>query len=65
MLKIFIDFVSEYTHKEVSTKSFYSLKNILMEKIEVTMQEIWQATKPIIYKNKKKYSRKDKHKTSR
>lgn len=29
-----------------------------MKKIEVTQQEIWQATRPIIYKNKKKYSRK-------
>lgn len=42
-----------------------NLKTKIMEKIEVTMQEIWQATRPIIYKNKKKYSRKDKHKTSR
>lgn len=29
-----------------------------MKKIEVTQQEIWQATRPIIFKNKKKYSRK-------
>lgn len=40
-----------------------NLKTKIMEKIEVTMQEIWQATRPIIYKNKKKYSRKDKQKT--
>jgi hypothetical protein len=33
-----------------------------MKTIEVTMQEIWQATKPVIYKNKKKYTRKIKHK---
>jgi len=26
-----------------------------METIEVTMQEIWQATKPVIHKSKKKY----------
>lgn len=26
------------------------------------MQEIWQATKPVVFKNKKKYSRKTKHK---
>jgi len=32
-----------------------------MKKIEVTMQEIWQVTKPVIYKNKKKYTRKTKH----
>jgi hypothetical protein len=24
-----------------------------MEKIEVTMQEIWQATRPVVHKNKK------------
>jgi hypothetical protein len=33
-----------------------------MEKIEVTMQEIWQATRPIIQKSKKSYTRKKKHK---
>jgi len=33
-----------------------------MKTIEVTMQEIWQATKPVIHKNKKKYNRKIKHK---
>ena len=33
-----------------------------MEKIEVTQQEIWDATRPNVYKNKKKYTRKNKHK---
>jgi hypothetical protein len=33
-----------------------------MEKIQVTLQEIWQATRPVIQKNKKKYTRKAKHK---
>ena len=33
-----------------------------MEKIEVTLQEILAATRPNIYKNKKKYTRKKKHK---
>jgi hypothetical protein len=33
-----------------------------MEKIEVTMQEIWQATRPVIQKSKKTYTRKKKHK---
>ena len=33
-----------------------------MEKIQVTMQEIWEATRPVIQKNKKKYTRKKKHK---
>jgi hypothetical protein len=32
-----------------------------MEKIEVTIQEIKMATRPNIYKNKKKYTRKNKH----
>ena len=33
-----------------------------MKKIEVTQQEIWDATRPNVYKNKKKYTRKNKHK---
>jgi hypothetical protein len=33
-----------------------------MKRIEVTLQEIWEATRPIIQKSKKKYTRKSKHK---
>jgi hypothetical protein len=33
-----------------------------MEKVQVTMQEIWEATRPVVQKNKKKYNRKNKHK---
>ena len=33
-----------------------------MEKIELTLQEYWAATRPNIYKNKKKYTRKQKKK---
>jgi hypothetical protein len=33
-----------------------------MKKVEVTMQEIWAATRPVVQKNKKKYSRKNKKK---
>jgi len=33
-----------------------------LEKIQVTLQEIQMATRPNIYKNKKRYTRKDKHK---
>ncbi len=33
-----------------------------MEKIEVTQNEIWAATRPTIQKNRKKYTRKFKHK---
>jgi hypothetical protein len=32
-----------------------------MEKIEVTQQEIWAACRPLISRNKKKYTRKEKH----
>jgi hypothetical protein len=31
-----------------------------MKKVEVTMQEIWAATKPKVEQSKKKYSRKKK-----
>jgi hypothetical protein len=33
-----------------------------MKAIEVTIQEIWAATRPIIQKSKKQYTRKEKHK---
>lgn len=33
-----------------------------MKKIIVTIQEIWQATRPSIRKSKKSYNRKKKHK---
>jgi len=33
-----------------------------MKEIVLTKEEIWQATRPNIYKNKKKYTRKPKHK---
>lgn len=33
-----------------------------LKKIQVTLQEIKMATRPNLYKNKKKYARKDKHK---
>jgi hypothetical protein len=35
-----------------------------LHKIEVTMQEIWQATRPVVHTSKKSYSRKKKHKKS-
>jgi hypothetical protein len=46
------------------TMTLLNMNNIFMEmkKIEVTMQEIWMMTKPSIHKNKKKYTRKTKHK---
>jgi hypothetical protein len=31
-------------------------------KVELTIQDIWMATRPIIQKSKTVYSRKDKHK---
>jgi hypothetical protein len=33
-----------------------------LRKIEVTIQEIWAVTRPIVQKSKKEYSRKEKHK---
>jgi hypothetical protein len=33
-----------------------------LTKVEVTIQEIWAVTRPIIQKSKKEYSRKEKHK---
>jgi hypothetical protein len=33
-----------------------------MKTIEITQHELQQATKSFVYKNKKKYTRKDKHK---
>jgi len=35
-----------------------------LEKITVTQQEIFMATRPNVYRNKKKYTRKDKHKNN-
>ena len=32
-----------------------------LEKITVTQQDIWMATRPNVYRNKKKYTRKSKH----
>jgi len=32
-----------------------------MKKVELTIQEIWAHTKTKVFKNKKKYNRKDKH----
>ena len=33
-----------------------------MKTIEITQQEIRMATRPNVYKNRKRYTRKDKHK---
>jgi hypothetical protein len=32
-----------------------------MKTIEITQEEIYQATRPNVYRNRKKYTRKDKH----
>jgi|TARA_B100001778_G_scaffold207841_1_gene171850 hypothetical protein len=34
-----------------------------LNKIVFSLQEIWAATRPNVYKNKKKYTRKEKHKS--
>lgn len=36
-----------------------------MKTIIVTKQEIWSATRPNVYKSKKKYTRKAKHKSKK
>lgn len=36
-----------------------------LQTITVTQQDIWAATRPNVYRNKKKYTRKSKHKTKR
>ena len=33
-----------------------------MKKIKITQQDIWDASRPNVHKNKKKYTRKTKHK---
>jgi hypothetical protein len=35
-----------------------------IENVQITMQEIWAASRPNIYRNKKKYRRTKKHKNS-
>ena len=35
-----------------------------MKAIEITQQEIRMATRPNVYRNRKKYTRKDKHKNN-
>ena len=37
-------------------------KPLKLQKVEVTMQEIWQQTTPKIHRSKKTYRRKNKHK---
>jgi hypothetical protein len=36
-----------------------------LQNITVTQQEIWMATRPNVYRNKKKYTRKSKHKSKK
>ena len=35
-----------------------------MKTIEITQREILMATRPNVYRNRKKYTRKEKHKTN-
>lgn len=41
------------------------INKILMQQIKVTMKEIYDAMKPSVERNKKKYTRKTKHKNER
>jgi hypothetical protein len=42
----------------------FSKNHLKMQKIEVTMQEIWQQTKHKVHRSKKTYTRKNKHKNN-
>ena len=46
-------------HSDISQDNTSNMK---LQKIEVTLQEVRMATRPNVYKNKKKYTRKSKHK---
>ena len=39
-------------------------KNTDMQTIQVTLEEVRMATRPNVYRNKKKYTRKQKHKNT-
>ena len=43
-------------------RGVYGYNKLIMKEIQVTQEEIRMATRPNIYKNKKKYNRKSKHK---
>ena len=47
----------------ITLLSYIKLKNE-MKTIEVTIQEIQVATRPNVYRNRKKYTRKDKHRNN-
>jgi len=36
-----------------------------MKKVKVTIKEIYEAMRPNVYRNKKKYTRKNKHKNKK
>jgi hypothetical protein len=42
--------------------SLENTSNMKLQRIEVTLQEVRMSTRPNVYKNKKKYTRKSKHK---
>lgn len=51
--------IANIEHLAISPESTFNIK---LQKIEVTLQEVRMATRPNVYKNKKKYTRKSKHK---
>jgi hypothetical protein len=44
--------------------NLHNMEKIKLEKVVLSMAEIRMATRPNIYKNKKKYTRKPKHKVN-
>jgi hypothetical protein len=51
-----------YGNNQVHPCFCNSKEPLKLQKVEVTMQEIWQQTKPKIHRSKKTYTRKNKHK---
>ena len=51
-----------YGNNSIHTCFCKETKPVKLQKVEVTMQEIWQQTTPKIHASKKTYRRKNKHK---
>lgn len=57
-----VKIVESKSKNNTSDSNFNDTKKpVKLQVIEVTMQEIWEQTKPKIHKSKKIYDRKSKH----
>ena len=59
--KLAINCRPPYCSGSFSSNKFSYINNKKMKTIEITQEEIRQATRPNIYRNRKKYTRKIKH----